>query len=378
MVVAYPVAALVHLADISAQLYWGIPALAWYDVFSAVIYIVIAVISRQRDKFVLGTVMALIEFSTYTFATIYYLGWGLGVQFFFTPFLVGILLLPERTRIKLLLVSGILAAFVGQYAFARWTTPQLIIPTTELELISFVNISMAFGLALLAALYFTRLIQQAETALAAAHARSEALLYNVLPVTIAERLKQQPVVIADHFPGASILFADIVGFTALSHHIAPQALVQLLNTIFSRFDVLVAQYGLEKIKTIGDAYMVAAGVPVPRADHAEAVANLALAMRETLAAYNRETGSTLQMRIGLNTGPVIAGVIGQHRFLYDLWGDSVNTASRMESHGVPNEIQVAEPLAVLLHDKFVLEDRGEIEVKGQGKLRTYFLRGRLG
>jgi adenylate cyclase len=152
----------------------------------------------------------------------------------------------------------------------------------------------------------------------------------------------------------------------------------MLDAIFSRFDELVDQYGLEKIKTIGDEYMVASGIPIPREDHAEALANFALAMRDSLAAYNAAKDIDLQMRIGLNSGPVVAGVIGKRRFLYDLWGDSVNTASRMESHGIPGEIQVSAATRKLLGGRFTFADRGTISIKGKGPMRTYLLQAASG
>lgn len=172
------------------------------------------------------------------------------------------------------------------------------------------------------------------------------------------------------------MFADIENFTPLSQTMAPDSVVQLLDDVFSRIDTLVQKHKLEKIKTIGDAYMVAAGVPVRRDDHAQAISAFALDLQAELAEYNVETGRSMQFRIGINTGPVVAGVIGKLRFLYDLWGDSVNTASRMETYGVPGEIQVTEETRKLLADLYAFEDRGLIDIKGKGPMRTYILRER--
>jgi len=216
------------------------------------------------------------------------------------------------------------------------------------------------------------LVSEAESA----NQANEDLLNNVLPRPIATRLKQAPITIADGFQNASILFADLTGFTRLSSKLAPDDLVQMLDTIFSRFGGLVDQYGLEKIKTIGDEYMVASGIPIPRDDHAQALANFALAMRDSLDEHNQIAGINLQLRIGLNSGPVVAGVIGKRRFLYDLWGDSVNTASRMESHGIPGEIQVTEATRDLLDGRFSFIDRGLIDIKGKGPMRTYLLQAK--
>ena len=205
--------------------------------------------------------------------------------------------------------------------------------------------------------------------------KSERLLLNVLPRTIADRLKESEDVIADAFPDASVLFADIVGFTPYADRTPPEDVVRLLNTLFSVFDDLADRYGLEKIKTLGDAYMVAGGIPEPRPDHAEAIAEMALAMKDEIEARARE-GLDLRVRIGIATGPVIAGVIGRRKFIYDLWGDTVNTASRMESHGVAGGIQVTATTYERLRDSFSLERRGEIEVKGKGRMATYLLVGR--
>ena len=206
-----------------------------------------------------------------------------------------------------------------------------------------------------------------------AFARSDRLLLNVLPRSIAERLKRDPGVIADSHDAVTVLFADVVDFTPFTERTAPERVVGVLNDIFSAFDALADRFGLEKIKTIGDAYMVAAGLPEPRADHAEAMAEMALEMRATFEAVCRPLGLDLAIRIGMDSGPVIAGVIGRHRFIYDLWGNTVNTASRMQSHGLPGAIQVSEATHALLRDRFEFEDRGEIEVKGKGKQRVYLL-----
>jgi adenylate cyclase len=205
------------------------------------------------------------------------------------------------------------------------------------------------------------------------HARSERLLRNVLPDRIAERLKEGPMVVDDRFDDVTVLFADIVGFTGLSATLAPERVVELLNQVFTRFDELAARHAVEKIKTIGDAYMVVAGLPEPRTDHADAAAHMALDLRAAIEELNQANGHTLQIRIGLCSGPAVAGVIGIRKFAYDLWGDTVNTAARMESHGMPGHIHVTESTYRLLRDRYSFEDRGVIDVKGKGPMRTYFL-----
>ncbi len=206
--------------------------------------------------------------------------------------------------------------------------------------------------------------------------RSSALLLNVLPAPIAERLKRGED-IADFYPSISVLFADIVDFTPLSTRLPPAEVVQLLNKVFSTFDELTEQRTLEKIKTVGDAYMVVSGLPIPRPDHAQALAELALDMQQAIAGLDSQIVFPIQVRIGLHSGPVVAGVIGWRKFAYDLWGDTVNTASRMESHGLPGRIQVCESLYELLRDHYIFEDRGVIEVKGKGKMHTYWLTGKI-
>ena len=204
-------------------------------------------------------------------------------------------------------------------------------------------------------------------------ARSERLLLNILPAPIAERLKASEESIAEHSDGVTVLFADIVGFTPLSARKTPRALVELLNRIFSEFDALADAHGLEKIKTIGDAYMAVAGLPQPWPDHAARAARMALAMRDATARVSAETGEELALRIGLHSGPVVAGVIGRRKFTYDMWGDTVNTASRMESHGVPGAIHCTEATAMLLKGVFQLQPRGAMEIKGKGEMRTFLL-----
>jgi adenylate cyclase len=207
--------------------------------------------------------------------------------------------------------------------------------------------------------------------------KSEALLLNILPSTIAARLKRSPGTIADRHADVTVLFADLRGFTPLAAKLSPEESVTLLNRIFSSFDRIADRYGVEKIKTIGDAYMVAGGLIRPAEDHAESVADLALDFRAEIETLSREFQEPLSIRIGIHTGPVVAGVLGLRKFTYDLWGDTVNLASRMESHGVPGQIQVTESVRQRLAGSFAFEPRGDLEVKGRGTMRTYFLLGRL-
>jgi class 3 adenylate cyclase len=206
--------------------------------------------------------------------------------------------------------------------------------------------------------------------------KSERLLRNILPDTIAERLKNNVSTIAETYSSVSVLFADLCGFTTFSERVDASQLVDLLDDIFSAFDHLANAYGVEKIKTIGDAYMAVAGLPEARDDHAEAVAGMALGMLEAFRGVMRNRGLSMEVRIGIHSGPVVAGVIGKHKFSYDLWGDTVNTASRMESHGEPSRVHVSQGTYTLLQDRYRFTDRGEMNVKGKGMQQTYFLLGR--
>jgi adenylate cyclase len=206
--------------------------------------------------------------------------------------------------------------------------------------------------------------------------RSETLLLNILPQSIVDRMRSGEVVIADRVAEATILFCDLVGFTTLSHKLSADQVIDFLSKIFSGFDRLAAEQGVEKIKTIGDSYMVAAGIPEAQPDHATRIAALSLRMLDEVNAIAAATGLKLQARIGVHSGPIVAGVIGTHKFAYDVWGDTVNTASRMESHSVPGRVQISAATRALLDDRFDFEARGSIEVKGKGLMETFFLSAR--
>ena len=225
---------------------------------------------------------------------------------------------------------------------------------------------------------FARQRRDALAALSEEQAKAENLLLNILPRSIADRLKAQTQPIADQFGSASILFADVVDFTPWSDRLPPAEVVGCLDHLFRRFDELAERYGLEKIKTIGDCYMVAAGVPSPRPDHARALALMALDMLAATHSEDEIGRLGLELRVGINSGPVVAGVIGRKRFLYDLWGDAVNTASRMESHGTPGRIQITRATYELLADEFACEPRGTVTVKGKGEIEAWYLVRRRG
>jgi adenylate cyclase len=270
--------------------------------------------------------------------------------------------------LALFLGSGLAAALLG--------TPSPM-PEWFSSLMLALNISVGGAIVFTLLALFAKQRQDALAGLRIAQARAENLLLNILPGSIAERLKDSPQTIADQFPAASVLFADVVDFTPRSNGLTAAEVVGLLDRLFGEFDTLAERYDLEKIKTIGDAYMVAAGVPDPRPDHAHALALLALDM----VAATRSNGAVgdldLVLRIGINSGPVVAGVIGRKRFLYDLWGDAVNTASRMESQGTPDRIQITRATYDLIKDDFMCEYRGTVPVKGKGEMETWYLVGRI-
>lgn len=309
-----------------------------------------------------------------SFALTSALGSGSGIHLYYiaaaalSVLFVGI----ERKLLSLAIVAVGAATFIAAQVLLPFNTelvaPEMLIGNFIVS--ALVSMGILFGVVF----YAVRQIARAEAALEREYARSEALLANILPPAIALRLKQgKESVIADSYDEASILFADMAGFTARAADTLPVRLVLFLNDLFTAFDQLVEHYGLEKIKTTGDAYMVVSGVPAPRADHAEAIARLALDMRTAVTKIADGSGRALSIRIGISSGPVVAGVVGTKKFFYDVWGDTVNVASRMESTGEPGKIQVSEAAHARLKDAFDLEDRGEIEIKGKGRMRAWFL-----
>ena len=292
------------------------------------------------------------------------------VMWAFMAPLFSLLLRPARETAIWLAISVadlVLAALVDG-AVARVVQP---LPNIAILTLFVLNIAGIGSLTFVALSYFRAQRDAAER-------RSESLLLNVLPAPIAARLKRGEEPIADQHDDITVLFADLAGFTVRSAHETPAETVAVLNEVFSVFDGLVSRFGLEKIRTIGDSYMVAAGVPVARPDHAHAVCAMALDLRREVARLNKAHDWDLSFRIGINSGPAVAGIVGREKFHYDLWGDTVNVASRMESHGLPDRIQVTEAVYERLKDDFVFERRGVVDVKGKGPTLTYLLVSRVG
>jgi adenylate cyclase len=261
------------------------------------------------------------------------------------------------------------SGFAGEVIGPIWPPLPVWFTSTMLAL----NIAVGGAIVFLLLAVFASQRREALAALRVEQAKAENLLLNILPRSIADRLKAETQPIADQIGSASILFADVVDFTPWSERLPPAEVVGYLDHLFSHFDELAERYGLEKIKTIGDCYMVAAGVPTPRPDHARALALMAFDMVEAMRSDEVFGQLGLELRVGINSGPVVAGVIGRKRFLYDLWGDAVNTASRMESHGAPGRIQITRATYELLADEFECEPRGTIAVKGKGEVEVWYL-----
>jgi adenylate cyclase len=269
-------------------------------------------------------------------------------------------------------VAFLVSGLVGELASGGRSSLPIWFESTMIAL----NVTVGGAVVFMLLVQFVRQREEALAALRTEQDRAESLLLNILPRSIADRLKSDTATIADQFAAASILFADVVDFTTLSDRLQPAEVVGILDHLFSHFDLLADRYEVEKIKTIGDAYMVAAGVPTPRADHARVMALMALDMRDAVRSEDEVGNLGLELRIGINSGPVVAGVIGRKRFLYDLWGDAVNTASRMESQGSPGHVQVTRATYELIKDEFELEPRGTVAIKGKGDIETWFLVGR--
>ena len=272
--------------------------------------------------------------------------------------------------------AAFVALFLGSGFAGELAGGRSILPDWFESTMVALNVTIGGAVVFMLLVLFVRQREDALAALRVEQDKAENLLLNILPRSIADKLKADTHTIADQFAEASILFADVVDFTKLSGRLQPAEVVDILDHLFTHFDDLAERYDVEKIKTIGDCYMVAAGVPVPRPDHARVMALMALDMREAMRSQDGVAHLGLELRIGINSGPVVAGVIGRKRFLYDLWGDAVNTASRMETHGAPGRIQVTRPTYELLRDEFELESRGTVPIKGKGEVETWYLVGR--
>lgn len=297
-----------------------------------------------------------------------------GHFFFLAEALVVYFMFPSHQKKIVYFLEGILLFFfIGLSIYHENLVPFLVLSPEKVKVASLIT-DIAFAFILIGfAFYIHNTFQKTELYVQMEHEKSEKLLQNILPLSIIKKLRENPDTIAERFEDCTVLFSDIVGFTQMSKSMPAVSVVSLLNEIFSRFDDLAEKHNLEKIKTIGDAYMVVGGLPEPDEKHAENVAAFALEMLDVIRDYRQKNNIPLELRIGINSGAAVAGVIGKKKFIYDLWGDSVNTASRMESHGLPGQIQVSESTYTLIKDLFEFEDRGKMEVKGLGLVQSYLL-----
>ncbi len=368
-----PIAAVViHCSILVLFALLGVQAMALANLGSVALYAIAFGLNR-RGWHMATALLAAAELILHQAACVYFIGWDAGFQYYLLIAATVPFFLPSgRDLTKVVVLLACASTYIGLLFMAG--EPSQAIDPAVLAALAAVNILSVFALLGLFAWTYVRAAEDAEDRAEAQHQRVVDLLHNILPVSIAQRLEDRPGIIADRFEDATILFADIVGFTPLAERTDPAELVAMLDEVFSGLDDLVVTHGLEKIKTIGDAYMVASGVPEPRPDHSRAMAAFAL---EALALVHERFGErdpAVELRIGIHRGPVVAGVIGKKRLLYDLWGDTVNTAARMESHGLPGTVQISAAVREALGGAFSLEPRGAIAVKGKGSMETWLLR----
>ncbi len=353
----------------------GLWKLGAINAFDAVIWAAIPLLHR------FGAMAAAVAFGISVllsnFVITVLLGTGAGVYLYNWPAAALVILFfgTERIYLASLYVAAAAALVIALHMFVPHSSG--LVPDRMLFGNFVASVAASTGILFAIVFYSVRQIARAEAAAEREFDRSESLLSNILPPRVAGRLKRRTKsVIADSYPEASILFADMAGFTARTSDTSPDDLVKFLNVVFTEFDRLVERHGLEKIKTTGDAYMVVSGVPHVRSDHAEALADLALEMRDAAANFVDPKGRKVPVRIGIASGPVVAGVVGTRKFFYDVWGDAVNTASRMESTGEAGRIQIAPATQERIKDHFILESRGISEIRGKGRMQTWFLVGR--
>jgi class 3 adenylate cyclase len=374
--IAYIFGATVHGAWIMLFFMLDISFLGWFNVGSTALFLFLLWLN-ERGNVLLTSTLALCEVVAHQACAVIFIGWDAGFQYYLglslmLPFLI------QPTHLHLKIVFACLAAFTFIYLDLNWRKVEPIYQLSPVILtrLGIINTSLTALNIVTWTHIFNRNAERAKIQAMTERRKAERLLHNILPASVAERLKNNQEIIADHVDEATILFADLVDFTRVASDFEPRKLIELLNELFSRFDDLIESFGLEKIKTIGDAYMVAAGVPDPRADHADVMARLALAMLDELRRYNEQRGFQLDIRIGLHSGPVVGGVIGKKRLIYDLWGDTVNIAARFQAQAMINGIHISEATRRYLGPEFLVAERGMISVKGKGDMQSYSLESR--
>lgn len=378
MIIANYIALLLHLSWVFIFYALGSTTLSFVNIGSVVLWITSITLLYRWGAMLTCVILGSGEVLFHQGLAVYYLGWGYGFQYYLLVIVAFTFLMNFKTVMYIPVVLFILCllSFLGfYYEVQYWNLPHLELGSTVRETFLMVNVSSAFAILAIMSYVYSEAAQKAEAKLELERLKSERLLLNILPMSIAHRLKEDRSIIADHFESATVLFSDIVGFTALSEQITPTELVDRLNRIFSAFDDLADKHCLEKIKTIGDAYMVAGGFPEKSDNHANSVSAMAIDMLEAIEKCNHDYEQPVSIRIGIHTGPAVAGVIGIKKFAYDVWGDTVNTASRMESSGEPGRIQLSEQTAAALNNEFQIKERGMVKVKGKGELKTFWLCG---
>jgi adenylate cyclase len=377
MLLANFMALMLHFAWIFVFAAMGMTTLSLVNVGSVGIWCFNIALIRGWGAVLTAVVIGAWEVMGHQFLAVYYFGWGYGFQYFLLVVVAFSFMMNFRNMaIPVTLFVACVTAFLWYYYSVQYWLPHDADDPAVRETFLMVNVVTAFTILAIMSYVYSEAARKAEAKLELEQQKSERLLLNILPASIAERLKESNSVIADHFESTTVMFSDIVGFTALSERMSPSELVKRLNRIFSVFDDLAERYGLEKIKTIGDAYMVAGGFPNQRDGHANDVSAMALDMLAAIEACNQDVEHPVSIRIGIHSGPAVAGVIGIKKFVYDVWGDTVNTASRMESSGLPGRIQLSPQAVALLDDDFVIQERGSVELKGKGCMTTYWLVGR--
>ncbi|MCG8570752.1 MAG: adenylate/guanylate cyclase domain-containing protein [Spirochaetes bacterium] len=370
-----------HASAVIVFIFLGITELVFFNLLISVPTFIVALILNRLNRVNLAFVLAFFELFIHQVAGVYFTGWEFGFQFWLL-YLAGLSFFNPTwgNKVRVLQLILITTSYLLLYLFCQkgvYSIAQSLLHFMYVGngIIVIIILSLLINNYSISAYNAEKGLKTANKQLDSAHKQTRSLLLNILPESIANRLSGGERQIADSFTNASIIFCDLVGFTKFSADKNAQTIVKMLNSLFYQFDTIVEKMKLEKIKTIGDGYMVAAGVPQKRNDHAYSAVLCALKMMQVIKLYNKKFGTNLNLRIGISSGPVVAGVIGKNKFTYDLWGDPVNTASRMESHGRPGQIQISKYTYEEIKDKFQTESRGSIEIKGKGKMDTYFVKG---
>jgi adenylate cyclase len=352
----------------------GVNTLFFINFFSVALYIYSFYLVYVHGRYFIAIILGAIEVWIFQVICIFAIGWDSGFQYYFISYILAIGLLPPKNKFIITFFEIVFAMTYFVFSLmVKNLTPFYSLDPNILVWLHTVNVLIFLMLITLGIVYFIRTSWKAEEKAEFEFQRAEKLLLNILPSSIADRLKAQQEVIADDFESATVLFADIVDFTKITSDLPAYQVVSLLNDVFTQFDELAEKYQLEKIKTIGDSYMVVSGVPYPCQDHAKRMIEFSREVLSSMKKLSEAHSVALQIRIGVCSGPVVAGVIGKKKFIYDLWGDTVNLASRLEANGIPGKIQVGESTYQLLKDQFPFEDRGFIEVKGKGRVKAYLL-----